>query len=128
MNKALTVGTVLVVAVAVAASVFAGYQLLQNDEQAQDQQTLAAAIPSASTTTPSASTPVDECDPNYTDPRDKHRIAGTVAGAVVGGAVGNDVGDSDVTTAAGAAAGAFAGHEIQKNLQENKAAKAGCAE
>jgi uncharacterized protein YcfJ len=121
MNKALTVGTILVVAAAVAGSVFAGYKLLEQDELLRDEQTLAEA-------TPSASTPVDECDPNYTEPRDKHRIAGTVAGAVVGGAVGNDVGDSDVTTAAGAAAGAFAGHEIQKNLQENKAAEAGCAE
>jgi uncharacterized protein YcfJ len=126
MSKALTVGTILVVAAAVAGSVFAGYKLLEDPEEPlRDEQTLAAAMPSAST-------PGDECDPNYTEPRDKHRIAGTVAGAVVGGAVGNDVGDSDVTTAAGAAAGAFAGHEIQKSLQEKRAdraaAEAGCAE
>jgi uncharacterized protein YcfJ len=121
MSKALTVGTILVVAAAVAGSVFAGYKLLEEDESVYAEQTLAAAMPSSA----------DECDSSYTEPRDKHRIAGTVAGVVIGGAVGNDVGDSDVTTAAGAAAGAFAGHEIQKNLQENKAdraAKAGCAE
>jgi uncharacterized protein YcfJ len=126
MNKALTVGSILVVAVAVAGSVFAGYKLLEQDEPLHHEQTtLAAAMPSTSTR-------VDECDPNYTEPRDKHRIAGTVTGAVVGGAVGNDVGDSDLTTAAGAAAGAFAGHEIQKSLQEKRAdrasAEAGCAE
>jgi uncharacterized protein YcfJ len=126
MNKALTVGSILVIAAAVAGSVFAGYKLLEEDGPLLDEQTtLAAAMPSAST-------PVDECDPTYTEPRDKHRIAGTVAGAVVGGAVGNDVGDSDVTTAAGAAAGAFAGHEIQKSLQEKRAdrasAEAGCTE
>jgi uncharacterized protein YcfJ len=124
MSKALTVGTILVVTAAVAGSVFAGYKLLEEDESVSAEQTLAAAMPSASS--------ADECDSSYTEPRDKHRIAGTVAGAVIGGAVGNDVGDSDVTTAAGAAAGAFAGHEIQKNLQENKAdraaAEAGCAE
>jgi uncharacterized protein YcfJ len=121
MSKTLTVGSSLVVAAAVAGSVFAGYKLLEEDEPLRDEQTLAAAAPSASAST-------DECDPNYTEPRDTHRIAGTVAGAVIGGAVGNDVGDSDVTTAAGAAAGAFAGHEIQKNLQENRADRAGCAE
>ena len=124
MNKAITVGTVLVVAAAIAGSVFAGYKLLQ-DDQLQDEEPLAVA-------TPSASTPVAECDGNYAEPRDKHRIAGTAVGALVGGAVGNDIGDSDVTTAAGAAAGAFAGHEIQKSLQERKADKAaaesGCAE
>lgn len=122
MNKSLLVGTVLGVTAAVAGSLFAGYKLLGQGETPQDEQTLAAAAPYA------AATPVDECDPSYTEPRDEHRIAGTVIGAVVGGAVGNDVGDSDVTTAAGAAAGAFAGHEIQKNMQENKAAEAGCTE
>jgi uncharacterized protein YcfJ len=126
MNKALTVGSILVVAVAVAGSVFAGYKLLEQNGPLHDEQTtLAAALPSTSTR-------ANECDPNYAEPRDKHRIAGTVAGAVVGGAVGNDVGDSDVTTAAVAAAGAFAGHEIQKSLQEKRAdkaaAKAGCPE
>jgi uncharacterized protein YcfJ len=125
MSKTLTAGTILVVAAAVAGSVFAGYMLLEPDEPLRDEQTLAAA-------TPYDSTPVDECNPSDTEPRDKHRIAGTVTGAVVGGAVGNDVGDSDITTAAGAAAGAFAGHEIQKSLQEKRAdraaAEAGCAE
>jgi uncharacterized protein YcfJ len=124
MSKSLLVGTVLVVTAAVAGSLFAGYQLLQEDEQPQDEQKLAA----TAAYTPYDPTPVDECDPSYTEPRDEHRIAGTVVGALVGGAVGNDVGDSDVTTAAGAAAGAFAGHEIQKNMQENRAAEAGCAE
>jgi uncharacterized protein YcfJ len=118
MSKSLLVGTIVGVTVAVAGSVFAGYKLLQQDEVLPNEQTPALAV----------ATPIDECDPSYTEPRDEHRIAGTVAGAIIGGAVGNDVGDSDVTTAAGAAAGAFAGHEIQKNLQENRAAKAGCVE
>jgi uncharacterized protein YcfJ len=95
MNKSLLVGTIVGVTAALAGSVFAGYKLLQQDEVLPEQ-TPALAV----------ATPVDECDPNYTEPRDEHRIAGTVAGAIIGGAVGNDVGDSDVTTAAGAAAGA----------------------
>jgi uncharacterized protein YcfJ len=121
MNKSLLVGTIVGVTAAVAGSLFAGYKLLEQNGQPQDEQTLAAI-------TAPDSAPVDDCDPNYTEPGDEHRVAGTVIGAVVGGAVGNDVGDSDVTTAAGAAAGAFAGHEIQKNLQENRAAEAGCAQ
>lgn len=106
MNKSLLIGTVLGVAVATAGGVFAGYKML-NDEE-----------PTVTVvhTEPQAAAP--ECVP--ADPRDEHRIAGTVVGALVGGAVGRDVGDRDVTTAAGAAAGAYAGNQIQKKFQENR--------
>ena len=113
MNKSMLVGTILGIAVATTGGVVAGYKLLQSDEP--QEQSLAVI---------EHGTVSELCDPTATEPRDKHRIAGTAIGAVVGGAVGNDIGDSDVTTAAGAAAGAFAGHEIQKRLQENEANRA----
>ncbi len=108
MNKSLAIGVVLGAAIATVGVVFAGYQVVKDDE------------PAITVTRPElAATPTPpECVP--TEPRDEHRVAGTVVGAVVGGAVGHDVGDRDVTTAAGAAAGAYAGNQIQKKIQEER--------
>jgi uncharacterized protein YcfJ len=106
MNRSLIIGCVLGAAAATVGGVFAGYSMLQEDEKG-------TVVAQAETPTPE---PV--CIPE--EPRDKHRVAGTVVGAVVGGAVGNDVGDRDITTAAGAAAGAIAGNVIQKEIQENR--------
>jgi uncharacterized protein YcfJ len=107
MNKSLLIGTVLGVAVATAGGVFAGYQILRDDEPAPVATQQAAANAQA---TPS------DCVPK--EPSDKKRIAGTAIGALVGGAVGKDVGDRDITTAVGAAAGAYAGNQIQKKIQD----------
>lgn len=110
MDKSMAIGVVLGAAIATVGVVFAGYQIVKDDEPAA---TVTVTHPElAATPTP------PECVP--TEPRDEHRIAGTVAGAVVGGAVGRDVGDRDVTTAAGAAAGAYAGNQIQKKFQEER--------
>lgn len=72
---------------------------------------------------PVPAAPQEECyeETVASEPRDKHRIAGTAIGALVGGAVAKDVGDRDLTTAVGAAVGAFAGRKIQGEIQERKA-------
>jgi len=108
MNRPMLTGVVLDVAVAAAGGVLAGYKLMRDDSPAT-----AAAVYTERCTEETVTTPAD--------PKDEHRIAGTVIGGVVGGAVGKDVGDRDITTAAGAAAGAIAGNQIQKKLQERKA-------
>jgi uncharacterized protein YcfJ len=105
MNRSLIIGCALGAAAATVGGVFAGYTMLREPEPAVAMHVVEPA------TEP-------ECIPG--EPRDKHRIAGTVVGAVVGGAVGEDIGDRDITTAAGAAAGALAGNAIQKEIQENR--------
>lgn len=107
MNRSLIIGCALGAAAATVGGVFAGYSMLQEHEK--------DTVVAAQVADP---TPEPVCIPE--DPRDKHRIAGTVVGAVVGGAVGKDVGDRDITTAAGAAAGALAGNAIQREIQENR--------
>ena len=73
-----------------------------------------------------AQAPAEECwDEEVThtaDPKDDHRIAGTVIGGVVGAAVGNQFGGGSgktLATVAGAAGGAYAGNRAQKAVQEN---------
>ena len=77
---------------------------------------VAAAAPAA---------PAEECwDEEVThtaDPKDDHRIAGTVIGGVVGAAIGNQFGGGSgktLATVAGAAGGAYAGNRAQKAVQE----------
>jgi uncharacterized protein YcfJ len=107
MNRSMWIGVIAGVGVAAAGGV-AGYSLL--DKQTSEQQQ------------PDGNQECwDELVTTVADPKDQHRIAGTVAGAVVGGAVGKDVGDRDITTAVGAAAGALIGRKIQEEIQENRA-------
>jgi uncharacterized protein YcfJ len=64
----------------------------------------------------------DEEVTHTAEPKDEHRIAGTVIGGVVGAAVGNQFGGGKgktLATVAGAAGGAYAGNRAQKAVQEN---------
>ncbi|HZF30653.1 MAG TPA: glycine zipper domain-containing protein [Gammaproteobacteria bacterium] len=110
MNKPMLTGVVLGVAVATAGGVLAGYKLLNEDKQPP---ATAAAVYTERCT--------EETVTTSPDPKDQHRIAGTVIGGLIGGAVGKDVGHRDITTAAGAAGGAIAGNQIQKKIQERNA-------
>ena len=63
----------------------------------------------------------DEEVTHTAEPKDEHRIAGTVIGGVVGAAVGNQFGGGKgktLATVAGAAGGAYAGNRVQKSVQE----------
>ncbi len=71
-------------------------------------------------------TPRQECRDELVtyqrQPKDEHKITGTVIGAVVGGVVGNQVGGGSgkkLATVAGAAAGGYAGNRIQGQMQSN---------
>jgi uncharacterized protein YcfJ len=112
MNKAMWIGVVAGIGVAVAGGV-AGYSFL--GEKSAEGPT--AAQPAASVEQECW----DEQVATVADPKDPHRIAGTAVGAVVGGAVGEDIGDRGITTAAGAAAGALIGRKIQEKIQDNHA-------
>ena len=103
MNKSALVGTVFGITIATAAAGIAGYSMLDD-----------GASPSTAATCYEAQ--VEQA----ADPKDEHRIAGTVIGALVGGAVGKDVGDRDITTAAGAAVGAIAGNQAQEKFQDGR--------
>ena len=64
----------------------------------------------------------DEVVTHTEEPKDEHRIAGTVIGGVVGAAVGSQFGGGSgktLATVAGAAGGAYAGNRAQKAVQEN---------
>ena len=53
-------------------------------------------------------------------PKDSHRIVGTLGGAAVGGLVGNQFGGGNANkafTALGVVGGGYAGNQIQKNMQ-----------
>jgi uncharacterized protein YcfJ len=104
MNKSVLIGTVLGIGIATAAAGFAGYRMRDSG------------FGSAAATVACKDVQVE----TQADPKDDHRIAGTVIGALVGGAVGKDVGDRSITTAAGAAIGALAGNQAQKKLQEGR--------
>jgi uncharacterized protein YcfJ len=105
MKKSALIGTVFGIAIATAGAGIAGYSMIDD---------------SAS----SAMAATEECYETQVEravePKDEHRIAGTVIGALVGGAVGKDVGDRDITTAAGAAVGAIAGNQAQRKIQEGR--------
>lgn len=105
MNKSMLIGAVFGVAAATAVAGVAGYSMLRKsdgDSVVAHQNCYEVAVK------------------NGVEPKDEHRIAGTVIGALVGGAVGKDVGDRDITTVAGAAVGAIAGNQAQKKLQDNR--------
>ncbi|MGD8322804.1 MAG: glycine zipper 2TM domain-containing protein [Gammaproteobacteria bacterium] len=139
MNKNVLIGLVAGIGIAVAGGV-AGFTLMNDSSDAQEEMTAAEAVESAATATTSQEAPaqnvavagsepapvfVEECwDEEVEVPaevRDDKAIAGTAAGALIGGALADRLGDDDdLVTAAGAAAGAFLGRRAQREYQENR--------
>ena len=118
MNKSLVTGLVTGAIVAVGAGAVAGLGLLnKGPEYAQ--------VVKVTPLTKTIRTPRREChDETAThtrQPKDEHKVLGTLAGAVVGGVLGHQVGGGtgrDIATVAGAAAGGYAGNRIQKRAQD----------
>jgi uncharacterized protein YcfJ len=105
MSKSMLIGTVFGITIATAGGAIAGYQIMnKNDAGSRVAQQNCYSVNVE----------------NAVEPKDGHRIAGSVVGGLLGGAVGKDVGDRNVTTAAGAAVGAIVGNQVQKKLQENR--------
>ena len=107
MNKSVLIGTVLGVALATAGGVWAGYELLDEQDGQATGSTLEC---------------FDEVVTETQDPKDPNRIAGKVIGGLVGGTIVGKVAtgeDDEIAAAAGAAGGAYAGDRIQKKMQEN---------
>lgn len=118
MNKSLLAGAVLGAAVVTAGGAFAGYKML-------DREPKFAEVLDVQPITESIKTPREVCHEETAthtrQPKDEHRIAGTVIGAVVGGVLGNQVGGGSgkkIATAAGAAAGGYAGNRTQNKMQQ----------
>jgi uncharacterized protein YcfJ len=118
MNKSLLTGVVLGVAVATAGGAVAGYQLFEREPSFADVLQVQPIIETVKT-------PKEVCQDvavtHARQPKDQHKVAGTVLGAVVGGVLGNQVGGGDgrkLATAAGAAAGGYAGNRIQNKMQQ----------
>ncbi len=69
----------------------------------------------------------DEQVTEVQQPKDQHRVAGSVIGALVGGVVGNQVGHGagrTLATIAGAAGGGYAGNRIQNRVQQGNTVSA----
>jgi uncharacterized protein YcfJ len=118
MNKSLLAGAVLGAAVVTAGGAFAGYKLLDREPDF-------AEVLDVQPVMETVKTPREVChDVTVThtqQPKDQHKVAGTVIGAVVGGVLGNQVGGGDgrkLATVAGAAAGGYAGNRIQNKMQQ----------
>lgn len=117
MNKSMIVGVVTGAVLVTAGGAFAGYKTWEKSHYAE--------VVSAELVTKRIKSPRKEChDETVTQqqqPKDEHRIAGTVIGAVVGGVLGNQVGGGNgkkLATAAGAAAGGYAGNQVQGRMQK----------
>lgn len=118
MNRSLIVGAVLGGAIVTAGGAFAGYKLLDRGPQFAD-------VLDVQPITEAVKTPREVCQQvavtHQQQPRDQHKVAGTVIGAVVGGVLGNQVGSGSgrkLATVAGAAAGGYAGNRIQDRMQQ----------
>jgi uncharacterized protein YcfJ len=118
MNKSLLIGAVAGAVIVTTGGAFAGYKSWQEQHRFAD-------VVNAKAVTQKIKTPREAChDETVTQqrqPKDQHRIAGTVIGAVVGGVVGNQFGGGNgrtLATAAGAAAGGYAGNQVQDRMQQ----------
>lgn len=118
MNKSMATGLVIGVAVAIAASGFAGYQMLNKEVYAD--------VVAVKEVTETVKTPREQCEQvavqKQAPVKDTNKLTGTIAGAVVGGLLGNQVGGGTgkkIATVAGAAAGGYAGNKIQDNMQKS---------
>lgn len=117
MNKSTLLGVIVGAAVVTAGGAVAGYQNWQQQHYAQ--------VLSADLITKQIKTPRQECHEeavvHQQEPKDQHRVAGTLIGAVVGGVLGNQVGGGNgkkLATVAGAAAGGYAGNQVQDRMQK----------
>jgi uncharacterized protein YcfJ len=117
MNKSMATGLVIGVAIAIAASGFAGYKMMNKEVYAD--------VVAVKDITETVKTPREQCEQvavqHQAPVKDKNKITGTVLGAVVGGLLGNQVGGGTgkkVATVAGAAAGGYAGNTVQGNMQK----------
>lgn len=117
MNNSLLVGVVAGAVLVTAGGAFAGYKTWQSQHYAE--------VISAEPVTERVKTPRQDCHAetvaHQTQPKDEHRVAGTVIGAVVGGVLGNQVGGGSgkkLATVAGAAAGGYAGNRVQDRMQK----------
>lgn len=117
MNKSTITGLLAGAAIATTVGAVAGYQNWQDQHYAQ--------VLSAEPVTKQIKVPRQECHDetvvHQQQPKDEHRVAGTVIGAVVGGVLGNQVGGGNgkkLATVAGAAAGGYAGNQVQDRMQK----------
>lgn len=117
MNKSMLIGAVAGAVAVTAGGAVAGYKSWEQQHYAQ--------VLSAELVTQRVKTPRQECHEetvtHQQQPKDEHRVAGTVIGAVVGGVLGNQVGGGSgkkVATVAGAAAGGYAGNQVQQRMQK----------
>lgn len=117
MNKSMMIGAIAGAAIVTAGGAFAGYKTWQQQHYAD--------VVSAELVTKKIKTPRQECHAEEVtrqqQPKDEHRVAGTLIGAVVGGVVGNQFGGGNgkkLATVAGAAAGGYAGNQVQDRMQK----------
>lgn len=117
MNRSMIIGAIAGAAIVTAGGAFAGYKTWERQHSAE--------VINAELVTKQIKKPRQECHDEVVtrqqQPKDQHRVAGTVIGAVVGGVVGNQFGGGDgkkVATVAGAAAGGYAGNQVQDRMQK----------
>jgi uncharacterized protein YcfJ len=115
----MVIGAVLGAAVVTAGGAFAGYKLL---DRGPDFAEVIAVEPVMETVRTPREVCQDVAVTHTRQPKDQHRVTGTVIGAVVGGVLGSQVGSGDgrkLATAAGAAAGGYAGNRVQGRMQQS---------
>ena len=117
MNKSVMLGALAGAAIVTAGGAFAGYKTWQGQHSAE--------VVSTELVTKQIRKPRQECHAEQVtrqqQPKDEHRVAGTLVGAVLGGVVGNQFGGGNgkkVATVAGAAAGGYAGNQVQDRMQK----------
>ncbi len=117
MNRSMIIGAIAGAAVVTAGGAFAGYKSWQGNHYAQ--------VVNAELVTKQIKKPRQECHEEVVthqqQPKDEHRVAGTLIGAVVGGVLGNQVGGGNgkkIATVVGAGAGGYAGNQVQDRMQK----------
>ena len=119
MDKSMIKGVVIggVAMVVVSAGAVTGYRELTKPKFAD--------VVAVKEVTETIVTPREECHDvqvqKQAQPKDSHRVTGTVIGGVAGGLLGSTIGGGTgrtVATVAGAAGGAYAGNQVQKNMQK----------
>jgi uncharacterized protein YcfJ len=123
MNGTWVGGLIIGIVIATAGGAIAGYRML--DEPAPPPPAFAevlAVVPATADVSKEREVCEDVEVTHQEEPRDKHRVLGTVSGAVIGGVLGNQVGGGSgkkLATVAGAVAGGYAGNKLQQRAQSN---------